>query len=50
MAGKECHQVLATMTFGADEKDKIAILKEKFGDYCTPKKDQTVSMYYFNTK
>jgi hypothetical protein len=50
VAGPESHQIHSTMTFADDERDKIEHLKRKFREYCSPKKNVTVSRYYFNTR
>lgn len=50
VAGEEAIKVNNTFVFRDDEKDKIAVLKKKFQDYCEPRKNLTYLRHMFFTR
>ena len=50
VAGAPAQEVYSTFKFEDGESDKIAPLKQKFANYCEPKKNITVNRYTFNSR
>ena len=50
VAGEEAIKVYNTFVFSEAEKDKIQVLKEKFKDYCEPRKNLPYTRHMFFTK
>ena len=50
VAGPQAQAIHQTLTFTRDEVNKIEPLKQKFKEYCEPKRNITVIRYLFNTR
>lgn len=50
VAGEEAIKVSNTFVFANDERDKIAPLKQKFQDYCEPRKNLPYIRHMFFTR
>ncbi|CAJ1049307.1 uncharacterized protein K02A2.6-like [Xyrichtys novacula] len=50
VAGEEAIKVCNTFVFADAEKDKIAVLKSKFKEYCEPRKNLTYIRHVFFTR
>ena len=50
MAGPAAQHVYASWVFTDEERDKIAVLEDKFAEFCEPKKNVTICRYMFNSR
>ena len=50
VAGIQAQEVYATFTMPDADKKKIQKVKDKFAEYCEPKKNTTVCRYLFNSR